>query len=605
MSLNIRKAVVIDDAFGPPPPGQVSAEDKDSWGDAVVKDANAIQALRNVFAEANNQPDDELPAMLTGDSQHLKKLWYSYKRAELPTARLDVLFDVAAQAMAAKADKAVTVVEALTALIGAENVLTFDSYEDAAEALVNADLAVVDFYINNNDDVHTALQRIADAAPVLVRPKLLFFMSSVASLEVQKQVRAKINMRSAFFDVMLKQDITSEFLNEKIKTRCASYASNSALESIIDEALKATREAVADFEACCKELEVHDLRLLDLTRLNAEKESIQEYLTWLFSEALAAKARRLALPKIIQKAIEPESIGFSGQIEQGQILFDMYSEVVFAPPVATGKSIRFGELIRNAATPNKFLLVLTPACDLQRCEPSKMVLCTVATASDYSNPKSLAQQKLFGKHSDGRLCHLFVDRQQSGAPSFFLLDWHLNEVETHAIRDLLDEGHVRMAVMNELFAHEVKEEVLRSIGRVGTQIDPPPPLALKARIRWKKGTDEPSADMPENEFAAAILTYSEQNENPKKAPTVILSDEFKKWAKRVVLESYNQQALPAKLSNALASLENGIQFKLKSFKHTDQGLVIRVLESIDEFSSDQNAFLEVALVSEMSQSTST
>lgn len=602
MSLNIVKAVVIDDAFGPPPPGAVSSEDKDSWGDAVANDAGAISALREVFSEVKDLPDDELVATLTGESQNLRRLWFKYKEGALMAAQLRILFGTAEQALNAKADKANTVVEVLASLIGAENVSSFDGYEVAAEALASADLAVVDFYLNNNDDEAIALQRIADAAPVLTRPKLLFFMSSVASLELQKQVRAKIKVRSAFFDVMSKADVTAEFLKAKVKTRSDAYESNVALELIIEEAVKSTKQAVSEFEIACEELEVHDLRLLNLARLDAENESLQEYLTWLFSEALAAKARRLALPKIIQKAIEPESIGFSGQIEQGQILFDMYSEVVFAPPAMDGKPVRFGELLRSATDKTKFLLVLTPACDLQRCDLSKMVLCTSARSTDYSSPKSLAKEKLFGKHSDGRLCHLFMERKEAEEPAFTLLDWQVGEVETHTVKELLSSEYIRVAVMNELFAQEVKEDVLRSIGRVGTQIDPPPPLALKARIRWrKKDRDIPTvSDMPDNSFAAAILTYSEQNENgsSKKIPTLILSDEFKRWAKKVVEASFSNSSLPPKLANAIEALAKGIQFKLpKGFKHSDQGLLIRVMESSDDFSPDQSAWLEVVLVS--------
>lgn len=601
--LTITKAVVIDDAFGPPAPGAISSEDKDKWGDAVARDQNAISALKTEFPELNNLPEGELIATIAGEPQNLKKLWLRYKKNELVAAHLKLLFGMADQALIAKADKANTVVEVLASLIGKENVFSFDGYADAEEALAGADLAVVDFYLNNNDDEAIALNRIADAAPMLSRPKLLFFMSSVASLDLQKQVRARINLRSAFFDVMRKSDVTPEFLAGKVELKCRSYESNVALQSIIEEAIKSTKQAVLEFEVACKELEVHDLRLLDLARLDAENESLQEYLTWLFSETLAAKARRLALPKIIQKEIEPGSIGFSGQIEQGQILFDMYSEVVFAPPLPDTKSMRFGELLRITGDQGKFLLVLTPACDLQRCTPSKMVLCTSAIATKYNSAKSLSKEKLFGKHNDGRLCHLFAERASADKPDFTLLDWQVGEVETHTVKELLSSDYKRVAVMNELFAQEVKEEVLRSIGRVGTQIDPPPPISLNAKICWRKKEKENpvSLDIPANVFAAAILTYSEQKEreSSQKTPTLILSDEFKHWVCETVTKSFEGQALPTKLANALVLLKNEIQFKLpKGFKYAKDGLLIRVIEKTETFSSESNLWLEILLLSE-------
>ncbi|WP_295994994.1 hypothetical protein [Rugamonas sp.] len=602
MSLIIAKAVVIDDAFGPPASGAITSLEKDDWGDFVAKDSNALSSLRAAFGDLVDLSDDEMIVRLSGEPANLRKLWISYKKKELVDAQLGRLFDMANQALIAKADKANTVVDVLSGLIGAQNVSYFDSYEDAAGALASADLAVVDFYLDNNDDEATALQRIADAAPVLMKPKLLFFMSSVASLDLQKKVRGKINLRTAFFDVMRKSEITADFLKAKVEARRSSYESNLALESIIDEALKSTKQAVEEFQIACQELEVHDLRLLDLTRLDAENESLQEYLTWLFSEALAAKARRLALPKIIQKSIAPQSIGFSGQVEQGQILFDLYSEVVFAPPIAQGKPIRFGELLRTEGEDERFLLVLTPACDLQRCEPTKMVLCTTATCTAYSSPKSLAKDKLFGKQADGRLCHLFTERKNPETPDFILLDWQVESVETHTVRDLLGPNYERVGVMNELFAHEVKEEVLRAIGRVGTQIDPPPPLALRASIRWKKkdGADDAAvtARMPTNAFAAAILTYSEQKEKPKKVPTVILSDNFRQWVKDTVTASFEGQEIPAKLTNALTSVQNGIQFKLSktTFTCNENGLIIKVLEPGEDPAPDPKAWLEITLV---------
>jgi hypothetical protein len=603
VSFKISKAVVIDDAFGPPAPGAVSSDDKDKWGDAVTKDRAALEVLRKEFAEIDSLSDDDLIASLTGDAPTMRKLWFKYKKGNLNAVHLEILFDTADQALKARADKANIVIEVLVELMGKENVTWFDGYSDAAEALASADLAVVDFYLNNNDDESIALQRIADAAPVLEKPKLLFFMSSLASLDLQKKVRARINLRSAFFDVMKKSDINSEFLKVKIAARSDSYESNVALESIIDEALKSTKQAVLEFEDACKELEVHDLRLLDLARLDAENESVQEYLTWLFSEALAAKARRLAMPKIIQKAIEPESIGFSGQIEQGQILFDMYSEVVFAPPMSDDKSIRFGELLRCTDEPNRFILILTPACDLQRCDPTKMVLCTHAIGTAYNSPKSLAKEKLFGKQGDGRLVHLFTERSAPSKSEFTLLDWQVDEVETHTVRELLGEGYKRVAVMNELFAQEVKEDVLRSIGRVGTQIDPPPPLALNAKIRWKKtDKNDVSLDMPHNEFAAAILTYSEQKDKdkekdgPKKIPTVILSDDFKQWIKNTVTDSFSGTEMPVKLANALKKLDTELQFKLKGFKCSMDSLFIRVIEPGEQFSSETAPWLEIVLV---------
>ncbi len=88
------------------------------------------------------------------------------------------------------------------------------------------------------------------------------------------------------------------------------------------------------------------------------------------------------------------------------------------------------------------------------------------------------------------------------------------------VRELRSGSFKRVAQMNELYAQEVKEEVLRELGRVGTQIDPPPMFALHATLRWKIGNNLHwnEASVEEDSFHSALLSYSEQ---PKESATVI------------------------------------------------------------------------------------
>lgn len=420
-------------------------------------------------------------------------------------------------------------------------------------------------------------------------------MSSRASLNTQKQVRSKLDVRSAFFEVMQKSDITAEFIAAKIDSKTKAYPANVALEEIIDNAVSSTKAALEDFHARCKELEVHDLRLLDLGRLSSEGETLPEYLNWLFSETLAAKTRRLARQAGVEKTIQPEAIGFTGQFGQGQVLFDFFSEVVFGPPRAAGEDLRFGEVLRSKAKPEKYLLVLTPACDLQRCPTDKMVLCTYAVATDYKSPKLLVQEKLFGKRGDGKLCHLYTEG--TAPPSHYLLDWHCGEVETHAAKELRGEAFERVALMNELFAQEVKEESLRLLGRVGTQIDPSPLQVLDATIRFRKKNIEITEPVPHDSFLSAIITYTESQEKPKNAPAVIFSDEFKQWAYKSVHSHFNGDAVDGKLGNALAALKDSAHIRFKSSLNLN-GFVVTVASRQALPALAPNSILEVVLFSE-------
>lgn len=594
-----RRAVVIDDAFGPPARGAVLPQDKDAWAEAVDGDTDALTTLRQAFPGNDETDADTFVDTLLGSSDLLRSLWLKYKQNELPQAKLEILFKTVELTSQAKIDKATVVLETLRTSLGAANVQAFDDYDSAAAALETADIAFIDFFLANNNDPGVALEQIAGAAGVLTKAKLLFFMSSRASLETQKQVRSKLDMRSAFFEVMQKTDITPEFIKAKIDAKVKAYLGNKALEEVISESVEASRCALKDFEARCKELEVHDLRLLDVSRLTAENEPLSEYLTWLFSETLAAKTRQLAKPKVIDKAIQVESIGFTGQIGQGQILFDFFSEVVFSGARPKNSELRFGEVLRVAENPSKYLLVLTPACDLQRCSSTKMVLCTYADSEDYKSPKLLAQDKLFGKRGDGKLCHLYTDRTASQV-THYLLDWQCGEVETYTVEQLQSDAYTRVAVMNELFAQEVKEESLRVLGRIGTQLNPSPLHVLDATIRFWKGKTVISEPVPKDRFQSAILTYMEQKEKPKQAAAIIFSDDFKDWAFSTIQGHFLGATLDVKLSNALAALKNSVEFRLipPSFLKNENGLVIMIASRGDASDMNAKTNLEITLWSE-------
>jgi len=182
----------------------------------------------------------------------------------------------------------------------------------------------------------------------------------------------------------------------------------------------------------------------------------------------------------------------------------------------------------------------------------------LGTARDFSDVRSQAKEKLYGKHPEGLRHLLRVD----GPHSPVLITWHKDQTLMLPVRELRSGSFKRVAQMNELYAQEVKEEVLRELGRVGTQIDPPPMFALHATLRWKIGNNLHwnEASVEEDSFHSALLSYSEQ---PKESATVILSDEFKKWAETQIAQSLNGQAAPSKLKNCLDALLQSQQFVLR------------------------------------------
>jgi hypothetical protein len=590
MAWQYQSAVVVDDALGPPPPGGVSSDDKNAWIDLVGADEPAQAKLLDSFKDLKCADFDSLLERLTSDVAQLQALWQAHEKATLTDVGLEVLFKTEALNRRAKAQKATLVCETLRALVGDANVKAFANMKDATPHLETTDVAFVDFFLQEGESPEAALERIKNAATVLKKPKLLFFMSSIASLETQGKVRDLIRTKSAFFEVMLKSDIDDEWVRGKLKAKADAFEGNMAVQALVDNLATNVSKATDEFLAQCELLELHDLRILDSLRLEAENESLSAYLTWLFSESLAAKTRRLSGALAKQIPIDAKAISFTGQIQQGRVLFNLFSEVVFGPAQEADAPIRFGELLALSSDPNSYRLILTPACDLVRCEASKKVLCVVGAGRDFNDAKSHAGARLYSKTQ-----HLLVDLERRTSK---LLSWNIDDVQTLPVSELSGEAFKRVAVMNELYAQEVKEEVLRQLGRVGTPIDPPPAAALRASVRWKVGDQLCGEDTPSDEFLSSLLTYTEKLEKPYKAAGVVLSDAFKGWLKQKVSNSHGTTAMVSKLVNSLNAVDQ-VYFPLNASMswNFNGDLWIRVasLSTAQDEAAQMKGLLEVTL----------
>lgn len=205
-----------------------------------------------------------------------------------------------------------------------------------------------------------------------------------------------------------------------------------------------------------------------------------------------------------------------------------------------------------------------------------------AAATKFNSYKELAEKKLYGKLDSG-IRHLLCGGKDE-TPTYTMLEWQTDDIATYSVQDLQSTKYERIALMNEIFAQEVKEEVLRNLSRVGTQIDPPPPIALNAKLRWKRDNRPEEKDTPQDSFISALLTYSEIKTDPKnreKGKSIVLSDEFKDWAIRTIRDGFSDTELPPKTNNCLDALHKTKFFKLGTKNATSEAggeLKIKVLQ---------------------------
>ncbi|HNG02302.1 MAG TPA: hypothetical protein PLQ71_10500 [Nitrospira sp.] len=601
MAWTYKKAVIIDDALGPPTAGSVSSEDKDAWFDFVLNNHDAQDQLMAAYENLKQARIQDLLGILMASTDHIQDLWKRHQKSELPKGGLETLFATECLNRQASSEQAVLIREFLNKEIGQENVLEFYDLPSAQKALTQADVAFVDFFLDKNDlGPDDALARIREHKDVLRKPSLLFFMSSRADIETQQRVREEIHMRSAFFEVMDKHDITDDFLREKLGRKVIDFEANQALERVVRTLAESMKAAATELEEATETLEIHDLTLLNLARLEAEGESLPEYLTWLFSEYVAAKARRNSQGHDLV-ALNPTQVGFTGQLRQSRVLFELFSEIVFAPGRNQDNPLHFGEVLQSHKKPNEYLLLITPACDFARCEGDLEVLCVLGEAVPFDDLKSHASRRLYGK-AGSVLCHLRVHTEKdTDVAKYSLVTWDTKSAFTKPMSVLKGGEYARIQIMNELFAQEVKEEALRSLGRVGTQINPPPAVSLKATARWKVGNgNEPQVvSTPEEEFLAALVMYSERpvlgKDNPVAGPLIVLSDAFRFWLKRQIEMSVEDKAEDPKLLKCISDLDQG-HFQAKpSFQFKQNDLSIQIRPVNEKLEDKLAAYLEITL----------
>lgn len=226
--------------------------------------------------------------------------------------------------------------------------------------------------------------------------------SKLPGIEGLADFRARTGIKSAFFYALDKRDLEHDFVSRKLGRCIEEYFSAVQLNNYLETVHHVVDKAAAQIGSEIERLELHDLTALKSLRLDAESESVQSYLTWLVSEALAAKIRSAIE---LQASLIPKDskyVPIDGKLLPRSVLFELYSDIAVASfsqsndaPIVLGDVL---ELLESHVS-NELLLVIAPACDLARCSLNYEVLCVKGILHDTSNSLSelLGKAYAFGK----------------------------------------------------------------------------------------------------------------------------------------------------------------------------------------------------------------
>lgn len=540
--------VVVDDALAPPDFALISAEALTAQFRAL--DANAADC--KILAAQMGLEEDATPAQLMDAiSRDASGLWVRYLEgtAKVP---LDPLFEEFKLKHAASQLKERLLVEFLERQFGVRPKV-FSSLVDAKEALKTCVLAFVDFYIGDIGKEEDAIEAHSQFREELASrfvfegspwPKLVFLISSkLPSQHGLNSFRERTGMRSAFFSALDKRDIGDDFLARYVDRIVGRYGEAAQLDGYLQTVEKSIHRAAESLSAEVARLELHDLTTLKSLRLDAESESLQGYLTWLLSEALAVKLRS---DSELQSSLLPGEARYTpldGKLLPGSVLFELFSEIAVAPiPNADlAAHVTMGDVFEITSGPGKgeVILVVAPACDLMRCTTLYEVLCVRGTIDSQAAELSslIAKKYAFGKG------YIVIQSVEQGRPVYRRVRWDHKRLTTIRHADLAGTSFKRIARMSEVFVQEVKELALSQVSRIGTPIDPSFSVAvqLAVRLRIPTGKDTPEinffADLSDREFVQAVLAMGRSApagvdasaEPGDLQKTIVFSYQFQEW----------------------------------------------------------------------------
>ncbi|MFM0132773.1 hypothetical protein [Paraburkholderia sediminicola] len=519
------------------------------------------------------------------------------------------------------------------------------SLQAAAQDIQHCKLVFLDFYIDQTsaDKVIADFKNFGDLLVEDVlesgqkEGRFVYLMSSNLPLDKMEKFRRTTKLKSAFFRFVQKHDLSADWLERDLGVKLELYKDMRGLSKYLDTFGNQIRKASDSIRDEISSLELHDLTLLHSLRLEKESEGLGEYLSWLFSEALAAKIRNEQPLHTAARAVSTiEVLPFNGDIQPNSGLLDLYADVTFATREQVGKSseLRFGDVLggrtvavhpdKDAETSkrqlcpsrrlnakrqlargrlpkiygrdsddnvlrdwtgsisskyvkrqqnnldrriqNTLLLVISPACDLQRCTPDYKVMLVkgeVAVRSPDLNDLLTAKAFAGGYH--------LLREKVDGKASYLLVEWDAAATVMVSAHDLADRStYVMRGRLNEVLCHETKEAALRHLGRVGVPVDPSFSAALGGKIKLKVSqSNSQTFEIPET-FIAGIRVEGNSNNLHR----YVLSRSFGEWLREQLLpfKDGNGALLP-KLQKILKFLD-GTSVAQCSFDDKKDGVVV-------------------------------
>lgn len=481
---NIRKVLVVDDAFDTVPKAQDLLIEDSEWthffDDLDESDREALNAIYPGF-------DGERADRLRESDDFIAALWRNAGtiRAEL----LEPLFARYRHDTEADLRQLDTLLQQLTGL-GLEYETAGRQFVDQA---VNADLLIIDLFLGSSqqaDDIDQAVLGVARVSSTRSdTPPLVILMSRSPRLESKRaDFRDRAGLFESAFRIISKADLADANKLKRVLTRLAYHYRDSLKLTTFLNAWRTGVQRASDRAAeLIRRLDLTDIAQVRQLLLDAEGVPPGSYLVDVFDKAFQYEVESQA--PIINAAIGLNSLTADSYpppyLEGSKDLQQLVNHALFQNrerlrlPGSEESKVAFGDLLwrkqrdapveAGAEAPQgplaaigreQVVAVLSPACDLQR-QGAKRVLLLVGEL------RPLGPTTWTYKEEPTRTP---VMRLPSGENLW--IKWDLKHIETvsHKELEVLFEdpkGFILAARLRESHALELQQKLLSNLGRVG------------------------------------------------------------------------------------------------------------------------------------------
>lgn len=355
-----------------------------------------------------------------------------------------------------------------------------------AEAAREVDLVVIDLFFSKAQDpasLNESKIRLREALQSrMVSPPLVILMSRSNRLESKRdEFRDEVGLLDSGFRILKKEDIEgTHYLELQLERLVEHCVDSRALAKLFYELEVGVVQAAERTLGLLRKLRLSDVGQIQQLLLNAEGQPAGSYLVDVFDRVLQHEIERevgiidaaLLLNGFSAANHPPPYVAGSADLQELVQRLVTQNESRLGLPGSIEARVAFGDMLRMSPnadaerlqksilvdlTPDNIVLVLTPACDLQRGAAPRILL-LIGTI------KPLAVRD-WSYNDDARTPAIRIDGELRW------VKWNIKHIDTVSHSQLnmaRDTGDMRViGRLRESHALELQQRVLSGLGRVG------------------------------------------------------------------------------------------------------------------------------------------